>query len=460
MLPFLNLSGDPDQEHTTDAITDALITELVRVAPAALAVIARTTAMHYKGSREDVTRIGREVDVDYIVEGSARRSGPLVDINVQLIQVSDQTHVFARTYENELDGIFGLQAHIADAIAAHIPGVRRKRPARTAAVAGTDGKPSLAAYNEYIQGVHLAARGTAEAFVKAKQHHERAIAIDPEFAAAYDALAELHWYLGYAGFVPPPVAFSRGITYALRALEIDNTRGETHALLGQFQKTIDYNWGEVEREMKLALRLAPTSPVVRTRYALSGLMPHGRLEEAVGELERALELDPMSLVTRFWLGIMLMLWRRYHEALEECRKLLDVDAGSYLGYFVMQNCYRYLGMHEQAVDAQRKAVELSGGSAMMLGWLGLSLAQGGQAADARNVLRRLEAMATEGYVPPTSFAWVHLGLGEIDTAFGWLDRAVVECDQRMMPIKSYAFFDPFRDDPRFVALLQKMHLDQ
>ncbi len=316
-----------------------------------------------------------------------------------------------------------------------------------------------AAYNEHLQGLFLMGRGTLDAFEKARRHLERAIARDPEFAAAYDALAELYWYSGYAGFVSPREAFSRGIVYARRAIEIDETRGETHALLGQFHKTVEYNWTEVEREMALALRLAPRSPVVRVRYALSELMPHGRLEEAVAELDRALELDPLSFLARFWLGIMLMLWRRYDRAIEEQHKLLELDPSHWGAHFVMHACYRYQGMLDEAVAAQRRAVDLSGESAHNLGWLGLSLAEAGQPAEAREVLRRLHSKAANGYVPPTSFAWVHLGLGETDAAFSWLDRAVDECDQRMMPIKSYRFFDPIRADPRFLDLLRKMHLD-
>jgi TolB-like protein len=316
VLPFINLSGDPAQDYFSDAMTDEVITHLAALAPDALAVIARTTAMRYKGTHKDVAKIGRELGVDYIVEGSVRRSDRPIAVNVQLVQVRDQTHLFAQGYGGEPDDVFSMPRRMVRAIAAQIPGVGEKLDAEGAAVGTRTVTADLAAYNEHIQGLYLMGKATVEAFEQARQHQERAIARDPEFAAAHDALAELYWYLGYTGFVSPREAFSRGIVYAVRALEIDNTRGETHALLGQFHKTIEYNWMEVEREMALARRLAPNSPVVRVRYALSGLMPHGRLEEAVAELERALELDPLSFLARFWLGIMLLLWRRYDRAVE------------------------------------------------------------------------------------------------------------------------------------------------
>ncbi|HEX8926453.1 MAG TPA: tetratricopeptide repeat protein, partial [Terriglobales bacterium] len=256
----------------------------------------------------------------------------------------------------------------------------------------------------------------------------------------------------------PRDAFSAGIVHALRAVELDNARAETHALLGEFHKTLEYNWAEVHREMALALKLDPNSPLVRTRYAVSELMPQGRLDEAISQLRQALQFDPLSLLARMWTGIILTLARRNEEAMEEGKKLVELDRNYYLGHFVLANVYRYFGQVDEALAAQRKAVELSGGSAMMLGWMGLALAHGGQVAEARDLLQQLHAMAKAGYVPPSSFAWIHLGLRELDPAFEWMNRAVEECDQLMMPVKSYAFLDPIRSDPRFGHLLRKMHL--
>lgn len=298
----------------------------------------------------------------------------------------------------------------------------------------------------------LRARATA------KQHLERAIALDPEFALGHDTLAEFYWYLGYLGLVSPREAFSAGMAHARRAIEIDDSLAETHAMLGQFHKTVDYNWPEVHGEMTLALRLDPNSPLVRMRHAVSWLMPQGRLEEAAAELERALEFDPLAFEVRYWLAIMLLLSGRYERGIDECRKILDIDPDYPLAHFAMAACYRYLKMFDEALAAQRRAVELTGGSAMMLGWLGLALAESSETGQARDVLQRLHGMAAQGYVAPCSFAWVHLGLKEIDTAFEWLNRAVQECDQLMMPIKTYGFFAPIRADPRYFALLRRMNL--
>jgi len=461
VLPFLNLSGDSAEEYFSDAITDEIITVLAGLAPEQLAVIARTTAMHYKGSHKDVSQIGRELSVDYVVEGGVHRGDDRVSINVQLIQVSDQAHLFARKYDSELRDLFKVYNCVAQAIATQLPGVAEK--VRKGALVGDHVRrgptEDLVAYQLYLQGRSEMDKGTPEGFAKAKHYFDQAVARDSEFALAYDALAEICWYMGYFGHVSPRQAFSAGIVHALRAIEIDNGRAETHALLGQFHKLAEYNWGEVEREMACALQLDPNSPLVRIRYAVSGLMPPGRLEEAAAELERALELDPLSLLARAWLGIMLALQRHYDRCIEEGRKLSDLDAKYFPAHFVMALGYRYQKKFEEAVAAQRRAVEFSGGTAGMLGWLGLTLAESGDTAAARNLLWQLRRMAAERYVPPCSFAWIHLGLGEIDAAFEWLNRAVDECDQLLMPIKTYGMLDPIRSDPRYAALLRRMNLD-
>lgn len=462
VLPFLNLSGDPAHEYLGDAVADELTTNLASRAPEQLAVIARTTAMHYRGKDKDVSDIGRELGVDYVVEGGVHRLQDRFTINVQLIQVRDQTHLFARKYTAEQQDIFRAMDRAASDIAGSIGIVSARDSNQAVAVARKDrGKPTgdLAVYSDYIQARQSLAKLSAEGFAKAKRLLESVLARDPGFAPAYDALAEMYWAVGYMGFVPPRQAFSAGITHALRALEIDNSRAETHALLAQFHKTVEYNWPEVQREMALALRLDPTSPLVRMRYAWSWLMPHGHMEEAVAEVESALQLDPLSLQGRTMLVILLVISHLHEETLEAARRLLEMNPNAYWAYLSIGSTYRDQGQMDKAISAHRKAFEASGGSAAMTGWLGLTLAMSGKADEASALLERLHDMSAKGYVPPTSYAWIHLGLGETGRAFEWLDRAVEECDQYMMPIKSYRFFDPIRDDPRFHALLRKMNLE-
>jgi TolB-like protein len=458
VLPFLNLSGDPAQEYFSDAMTDETITALAKLAPASLAVLARTTTMHYKGTHKDVTRISRELAVDFIVEGSVRCTDSRVALNLQLIRVSDQAHVWAHRYDTELGDVFGAQTAIAQAIAAQL-GVASPTAAPCAARPIRKPTEDLEAYTLYRQGRHHLSIQTPEHFAAAKRCFEQAVARDPQFALAYDALADLFWYFGFFGYAPPNDVVGPGMSYVLRALDIDNALAETHALLGHYRWQLDFNWAEVKLQLGRARELNPLSPLVRVRYAMGPLLTERRMEEAVAEIEAALESDPLSVFLRAWLGCMLWLDRQYDRAIEQGRLMVEIEPANYVGYWHLGMYSRDKGLFDESIAAHRRAVELSGGSMLMLGWLGLALGQSGNTAEARGVLERLHAAAAQMYVPPTSFAWTYFGLGDIDNAFVSLDRAIDARDHMIIPIQTYPFLDPVRDDPRYTALLRKMKLD-
>ncbi len=456
VLPFVNLGGDPAQEYFSDAVTDEVITALASVVPDQLAVIARTTAMHYKGSRKDVGHIGRELNVDYVVEGGIRRTEDHVAVNVQLIQTSDQAHLFARKYDSQIRDVYNLHESIAQAIATHVPRVAdhvRSQPGTNAPRRSPTEDP--VAYELYIQARHPLDFVTPEKFEHAKRCFEAAIARDPRFALAYHSLADLYYWLGFLGFVSPREAWALGSFHALRALEIENTLAETHSLLAMCR--LDYEWTEVRRELDVARDLALASPIVRLRNAL-GLMTQARVDQAIREIELGLELDPMSQFLWCWLAVMQWLGRRYDRAVAVLRRVFEFDANYGMAHMALGQTRCMEHKFEEAITALRRAVELYGGAPMMLGWYGLALAQGGNLAEARALLERLHAMVPQAYVPPTSFAWIHLGLREIDVAFEWMDRAVEARDHMIIPIQLYAFFDPIREDPRFLKLLRKMNL--
>jgi len=459
VLPFVNASGDPAQEYFSDAMTDEIITELASLAPAELAVLARTTSMHYKGAAKDVAQIGRELALDYVVEGSARRIEGRVALTVQLIRAADQAHVFAKRYEPPTSDLFATERAIALEVAEHLHVVPAAPAAAAAAGVGGPRRPptrDLAAYASYAQGRWRMHRSPGDA-AAARQLFEEAIRRDPQFALAHDALAELYWWLGLGGLMMPREAWSKGLLDALRAVEIDSTLAETHAMVGQYRLRLEFNWPEVDREMRLALELNPDSPVVRLRYGTSGLMPHGRLDEAIAEVERALELDPLSCWTHGWLVTLLWLGRHAERAIDEARKAVDLDPTFGMTRLQLGLALCHAGRFDEAIAALRKTLELTP-VPIVQGWLGLALALGGDEAEARQLLGRFHAMAAQAYVPPTNFAWIHLGLGEIDDAFTWMDKAIDARDGMMTPIKSYWFLDPVRDDPRFAALLRKMNL--
>jgi tetratricopeptide (TPR) repeat protein len=431
---------------------EEIIGALAIAAPEHLAVIARTTSMHYRGSQKTISQIGREVTADYVVEGGVQRSDGRVVASVQLIRAGDQSHLWANRYDVDLREIFNVASVAAQAMVAEFGIIAAQRVAR---------RPTedLEAYEMYTEGRHQMSLWTPQGVAEAKRCFERAVARDPRFAAAFESLAELSWYLGFVGLAPPRETCAAGVFHAVRALEIDPTLAETHALLAMFRKQLDFDWEEVRREMELALELNPYSPVVMVRNALTTMLPHGHIPKAVAEIERALEFDPLSVFTRTWLGLMLWVGRQHHRALEQGRMLLELNPSHFMGHFVVGAALWGLGDFSEAVAAQRRATELSGGSPATLGWLGLALAQSGDGVEARSLLDRLHGIARQAYVPPTSFAWIHVGLGEVDCCFDWMNRAVDMRDHLIVPIKTWPFLDSIRSDPRYLALLRRMNLE-
>jgi TolB-like protein len=456
VLPVLNASGDPAEDYFSDAMTDEIITALCQVAPDHLAVIGRSTSMHYKHSDKDLASIGRELDLDYAVEGAVRRTGGQIAMNVQLIQTADQTHVFAGKYDAEMADLFGLQNRVAEEIVKHLPsgpGPREGGPARK--------KPSEdpLAYQLYLQGRQELFKVTPDGLARAKKCLEEALARDPKFALALDSLGELYWWTGFFGYMPAKQASFLGLGAVLRAVEIDPTLGESHAMIGQFRQKVDFNWPEVRREMTLALEMAPSSPPVRQRYAVSYLLPHGRLGEAIAQAEAGLEFDPLNWHLRVWLSSFFWLAREPDRALREARIAEALDPENYMPQYAIACAFRGGGNFEEAIAHQRRAVEMSGGAPQMLGWLGLTLARNGNVAEARAILDKLKAIAGRTYVSPTCFLWIHAGLGEFDEALVRIEQAIDDRDSFIIPIKTYECLDPLRSDPRFQALVRKMNLE-
>lgn len=462
VLPFANLSGDPGQEYLSDAFTEELITGLAGLAPDRLGVIARTTAMHYKGSRKGVAGIGRELGVDFVVEGSVRRDDERLAVSVQLIRVSDQTHLLAKRYDYEVRDMLDTVSDASQSIAGQIGfpsdvggSGHGLADGRRAARKPTE---NFTAYNLYLQGRFQMNKLTPEGISRAKQCFEEAIAQAPEFAPAHNALGEVYWYIGFLGLMLPKEAFSRGVWSTLRAVEIDDTLAEAHSTLGNFRKELDHNWPEVRREHSVALRLNPWSSAARLWYALALISPLGSIDEAIAEVERGLETDPLSMDMHLWLAFMLDWDRQFERGMQEARLLIEHAPSHWYGPFVAAHLYRDMQKFDQAAAAIRRAAELSGEIPILMGWLGQALVNNGETDEARALLERLQMMASRAYVPPTSFAWIYLALGDVDSAFVWMERAVDVRDGMIVPIQHYPFLDPLRADPRFNDLLRKMNL--
>ncbi len=451
VLPFRNMSGETEDSYLCEGLAEEIINALTRVA--GIRVIARTSAFAVARAELDIREIGARLEVDNVLQGSVRRAGNRVRVTAQLVTTGDGAHLWSERYDREMVDVLNLEDEIAATIASRLQvDLAHGRDARRPAV-------DIEAHSAYLEGRYYFARGTPESLAAAKACYERAIAVDPGSALAYDSLAELYWYLGFFGSMPPREAFSQSTWHAVRALELDDALAETHALLGMLRKELDYNWAEVDRELSRALDLSAESPLVHLRHAISGLLPHGRVEEAMAEVEHVLRADPLSLFVRWWLGTMAFLAHRYERVIEEGRHIAALDSAQFFGHWLLGMGLDASGSHAEAVAALERAHGLSGGSSFTLGFLAYGYGSAGRSEDAHGLLQQGKEAAVTGYVPPSVFALGYIGLGEWDAAFEWMDRAIETRDPIIMPIRTFPFLDSVRGDVRYGALLKKMNLD-
>jgi eukaryotic-like serine/threonine-protein kinase len=450
VLPLANLGGGPQGDYLCEGLAEAIIGALTGIE--GLRVIARTSAFAVARQGLDVREIGERLGVAYVLEGSLRRAGDRVRVSVRLVSAADGTDVWNEQYDHESPDVFALEDTISAAIASRLRGegggqIGRNRPAVDQDVR-----------QAYLEGRYHFNRGGPANLARAKACFERAAARDPAFALAHDSLAEVYWFFGFFGVMTPREAFAQSMWHAVRALELDDSMGEAHALLGMLRKELDYNWPEVRREMRRALDLSSPSPAVRLRNAISGLLPLGQLDEAEAEVVRALDVDPLSIDARWWLACVHWLARRPERTAEIGRGMIELDPMSFWGHVALGIALAECGSLDAAMTAMERASEVSGGVAISLGFLGQFQGRAGRRDQALATLERLRQGAAGRYLPPFSVALIQIGLGDWDQAFAWMDRAIDERDPIIMPIKSFPFLDPVRSDPRYTALLTRMNL--
>jgi TolB-like protein len=452
VLPFTNMSGVKEDDYLCEGLAEEIINALTGIP--GLRVIARTSAFAVGRMGLDVREAGARLDVGTLLEGSVRRAGARVRVTAQLVTTSDGSHLWSERFDRELTDILALEDEIAAAIAgrlrAELHDEERGRRRR---------EVDVEAHRLYLEGRYYFARGTPPALGQAKACFERAIERDPGFALAFDSLAELYWYLGFFGNVPPREAFAQSTWHALRALELDDTLAQTHALLGMLRKELDYNWPEVDREHHRARELNRESPLVRLRYAISGLLPRARIDEAAAEIDAMLQSDPLSVFVRWWAAIMAYLGRHWPRMIDEGRHMIALDSTQFFGHWALGMASIESGLlPDEAVPALEKAHELSGGIPFTLGFLAYGYGRAGRQGDAGALIERAQTMAATAYLPPSTLALAYVGLDDWDAAFEWWSRAIETRDPLIMPVQTYVFFDPVRTDPRYREMLRHMNL--
>jgi TolB-like protein/Tfp pilus assembly protein PilF len=433
VLPFDNLSADPEQEYFSDGMTEEMIAHLGRLQPDRLGVIARTSAMHYKGIDKRVDEIGRELGVDYILEGSVRRAAERVRITAQLIQVSDQTNLWAESYERELANVFAVQNDVAERA------VRVNPEAREA----------------YLKGRYYWNKRSEEGLKRGLMYFQQAIEIDPTYAPAYAAVADSYGVLANNGFLPPEKGYPKARVAALRALEIDDTLAEAHTSLASVISGYDWDWSGGEKEYKRALALNPGYATAHHWYALF-LSWQGRHDEAIRETEQARRLDPLSPRINENVGEMFYLARRYDQAISALRKALDLFPDDMQAHIDLGKTYLQKGLYEQAVAEFNSITDAHTPFRLMS--LACAHAMAGRRDEAREALDELREQSRQRYTSPGDFAVVYAALGEREQAFLWLEKAFDERDSWMPYLKVEPLFDPLRSDPRFQDLQRRVGL--
>ena len=453
VLPFENRSGDPAQEFFADGMTDALIADLAQIA--ALRVISRTSAMRFKGTHPPLSELARDLRVDGAVEGSAMRVGDRVRITVQLVDVASDRSLWAKSYERGLTDILALQSEVAHAIADEI---RIQVTPDERARLRSKGAVNPAAHVAYLQGSFLWNRFTGESVKEAIRRYEEALAIDPNYAAAYAGLADSYIMLANHHILPPREGYSLARRAAEQGLALDESLGELHTSLGWIHRLFDWDWPAAERESLRAVQLNPGYAFGRSRYALL-LLGMGRHEEAVAEAQRAHELDPLNLLTYTVVGDTLFYARRFDRSVASYRKCLELDPTFGAAHTDLARSLEQVGRADEAIEEWVRGTRGPDGLSPPSSGLAILYARAGRLDDARATLEGVQALAQKQFVSPYGIASYYAVIGDNDRALDWLERAYSERDGTLVWLKVHPRLDGLRGEPRFRDLLARMRLD-
>ncbi len=460
VLPFANLTGDAGQEYVSDGLTEEMINQLGNLDPQRLGVIARTSVMHYKGSHASLDQIGRELGVQYVLEGSIRRDSDRVRISAQLIQMKDQSHLWAREYDRELTGLLAVQGEIAQQIADEIQlalggGHKLNSAHRAAALPAT----SYEAYDLYLKGIYFWNKRTRVGFEQAAEYFQQSIAKDPNYARSYAGLANTYALMSTWLLVPQNEFMPRARTAALKALALDPTLAEAHTSLGLIAEAYDYDWQTAETEYRRAIQLNPGYATAHQWYA-EFLSWQGRFDEALQESERARQLDPLSLIIATDHGAILYYLRQYDRVVEQCRAVLDMDPNFARARTYLFNAYLQEGKFAEA----REASDLVHGpdDAAWI-WVRRTLLYGrwGRQAEARRALAKFEQLAPSlGADRMSASLLAYNGAGDKEKVISLLQIAYAEHSNAVVELKVDPLYDPLRSDPRFQDMLRRLGFGQ
>jgi len=451
VLPFENLSRDPDNAYFAEGIQDEILTRLAKVAD--LKVISHTSTQRYKSSPDNLPQIAKELGVANILEGSVQKSKDQVRVNVQLINAATDAHLWADSFDRKLIDIFAVEseiaAKVADILKAKLTGAEQHaismQPTR-----------NTEAYQLYLKGRYFWNKRTGPDLQKAIDYFKQAIEKDPGYALAYVGLGDSYILLSGFGAAPPQNSFPLAEAAAKKALEIDDNLAEAHTTLGFILCVHHLNFADSIREFERAIALDPNYATAHHWFGDGPLLAVGQFDRAIAEGKRAVELDPLSVIITADLGADFLVARRYDEAIDQFHKAIDLDPRFYYVHWNLAEALEMKGDLRGALTEYKKAVELDD-DPFVLALLGQAYAKVGQRDEALKILAQLPQIAAHRYVPSYSFALLHMALGEKDKAIEWLERSYHDgAGLDVIFLKVDPMLDPLQKEPRFQALVQRV----
>ncbi|OGC79824.1 MAG: hypothetical protein A2W07_06560, partial [candidate division Zixibacteria bacterium RBG_16_43_9] len=452
VLPFVNLSADPEQEYFCDGMAEEIINALSQVK--GLRVVARTSAFAFKGKSEDIREIGKKLNVETVLEGSVRKERNRLRITAQLVNVTDGYHLWSEKYDRDMEDIFAIQDEISLAITEKMKlkllGEEKERMVKHYT-------EDLEAYNLYLKGLYFRRKVMEDDIRKAIEHFNLAINKEPDYALAYAGLAYAYMLLAFYAQVSAKEAYPKAKQAALKAIELDDQLAEAHESLGTVSAYLEWNWESGEREFKRAIELNPGYPWGHFHLG-NILLYQARFDEAITKIQNGLDLDPLNLAFNRNLGEAYFRAGRLENAIETLQRTIEMDptfpvTHLYLGYAYIQK-----SMCEEALAEVEKEKTLP--KPILDPQIGIVYARMGRREEALQILRKYMESSTKEFISPYGLALLCFALEENDIGFQWLEKAYEEHDMWMFQIKIDFLMDSVRTDPRFKALLKKMGLEK
>jgi serine/threonine-protein kinase len=449
VLPFIDMSPQKDHEYFCDGLAEELINALTKIE--GLRVAARTSAFQYKSHQADIREIGRQLNVETILDGSVRKAGKRLRITAELIGTTDGYHMWSEKYDRDFEDIFSIQDEIARTIVQTLQLKFVESTNQTLVQRYTD---NMEAYNLYLKGRHHWKSRTHQGLQKAIEYFQEAIQKDPQYALAYSGLADTFSILGFYGFIKSDDAYNKAMEAAEKALQLDPMLADGHLSLGAVLLYFDYNWIRGEAAIKRALELDPKLALAHCWY--SGFLTlAGRYDEGTIEIQKAIELDPLSPLFASFAGFNLIFKRQYDQALNELYKALEIDPQFLLGVWYSGMAYLNKGAYEKAIEYMEKSVEISEGSSFFESYLAMAYGFAGDTKRATELLQKMKKTAVTEYVAPFHFVRVYVGLKQIDQVFIELEKAYQERNV-LVYVPNAPELDSIRSDPRFNSFLSRV----